>query len=160
MPLQNIQRFLIEFLPSHTTYIRPRPKRLIPLLPLSLPAIPPAMSMFGNNQRAKDDPQYSVLPGGHGPSRLLQGKKRRNLLLALGLLVAGVLVLVWARQPHDVLPSIPSFTAETTLPPLYSDFHRAELALPQHDTRHPFAGGRKYMWVADHAQCELQFFVW
>ncbi|EKM48643.1 uncharacterized protein PHACADRAFT_266233 [Phanerochaete carnosa HHB-10118-sp] len=36
------------------------------------------------------------------------------------------------------------------LPPLYPEYHRAELALPQHDPRRPFEGGRKYMWVADH----------
>ena len=41
------------------------------------------------------------------------------------------------------------------LPPLYPEWHRAELALPQHDDpSRAFDGGRKYMWVSDHTQCE------
>ncbi|GJE88479.1 O-fucosyltransferase family protein [Phanerochaete sordida] len=47
---------------------------------------------------------------------------------------------------------VPGFHYEP-LPPLYPEYHRAELALPQHD--HPgraFEGGKKHMWVADHMQ--------
>ncbi len=35
-------------------------------------------------------------------------------------------------------------------PPLYERYHRAELALPQHDTEHAFSQGQKYLWVNNH----------
>ena len=35
-------------------------------------------------------------------------------------------------------------------PPLYEEYHRAELALPQHDTTDPFSNGKKYLWVNNH----------
>ena len=110
--------------------------------------------MFGNDTRPKNDVEMSTLPGGHGLSRSLQAKKRRNLFVGLGLFITAVFMFAWLRQPHDVLSNIPVLST-STLPPLYREYHNAELALPQHDTRHPFANGRKYMWVADHAQCEF-----
>lgn len=51
---------------------------------------------------------------------------------------------------HHTSPHTPG-----VLPPLYPAYHRAELALPQHDESDPFAGGKKYLWVANHVQCEL-----
>ncbi|EKM50148.1 uncharacterized protein PHACADRAFT_200992 [Phanerochaete carnosa HHB-10118-sp] len=36
------------------------------------------------------------------------------------------------------------------LPPLYPEFRKAELALPQHHVKDPFADGQKYLWVASH----------
>ncbi|GJE89657.1 O-fucosyltransferase family protein [Phanerochaete sordida] len=36
------------------------------------------------------------------------------------------------------------------LPPLYPEFRKAELALPQHHVKDPFANGQKYLWIASH----------
>lgn len=40
------------------------------------------------------------------------------------------------------------------LPPLYHDVRAAELALPQHFVKDPFANGQKYLWIEAHTQCE------
>lgn len=37
-----------------------------------------------------------------------------------------------------------------TLPPLYAASRAREAALPQHLTVDPFAGGRKFLWIAGH----------
>lgn len=43
------------------------------------------------------------------------------------------------------------------LPPLYPEFKKAELALPQHHVKDPFAAGQKYLWVASHVSCKQGF---
>lgn len=35
-------------------------------------------------------------------------------------------------------------------PPLFGQYHQAELAFPQHHVGDPFAGGKKYLWVENH----------
>ena len=35
-------------------------------------------------------------------------------------------------------------------PPLYGNYHAAELALPQHDAKTAFERGQKYLWVNNH----------
>ena len=35
-------------------------------------------------------------------------------------------------------------------PPLYGEYHVAELALPQHDPNTAFVQGQKYLWVNNH----------
>lgn len=52
--------------------------------------------------------------------------------------------------PPYQAPSIPN---EPAYPPTYSDYHRAELQLPQHhwDQTHP-AGGEKFFFVAGHTK--------
>ncbi|KAI0635224.1 hypothetical protein C8Q77DRAFT_1106760 [Trametes polyzona] len=64
----------------------------------------------------------------------------RTLLILLGIL-AGAAVVVFV------------YILNIPLPPLYSRFHEAELALPQHDASLPFPEGRegRYLWVANHA---------
>ena len=71
-----------------------------------------------------------------------------TFLLALYIVSVGA-ELPWHRaaQVKEEAP------VEEVLPPLYPEFHRAELELPQHFGQRPFAEGRKYMWVADHTQC-------
>ncbi|KAI0674359.1 hypothetical protein C8Q78DRAFT_589150 [Trametes maxima] len=74
-------------------------------------------------------------------SYLLSVRRRlRTLLVVLGLLVSAAGALAY------YIYTIP-------LPPLYSRFHRAELALPQHNVSLLFPEGRegKYLWVANHA---------
>ena len=39
-------------------------------------------------------------------------------------------------------------------PPLFERYHLAEMALPQHHVKDPFAGGKKYLWVENHVHCE------
>ena len=40
-------------------------------------------------------------------------------------------------------------------PPLFGEYHRAELAMPQHHVSDPFAGGKKYLWVENHVHGEF-----
>ena len=92
-------------------------------------------------------------------SRVL--RHRRVVAALAGLLLAGALggayVLSYRAPARVPWPLPESMTAPD--PPLYPEFHRAELALPQHASREPFANGRKYMWVADHTQCECGLFL-
>ena len=45
-------------------------------------------------------------------------------------------------------------------PPLFGEYHVAEMAFPQHHVADPFANGRKYLWVENHVHgaCPV-FFV-
>ena len=44
-------------------------------------------------------------------------------------------------------------------PPLFSEYHQAEMALPQHHVKDPFANGKKYLWVENHVHgaCPVAF---
>ena len=44
-------------------------------------------------------------------------------------------------------------------PPLFGRYHEAEMALPQHHVKDPFAGGKKYLWVENHVHGESQHSV-
>ena len=35
-------------------------------------------------------------------------------------------------------------------PPLFGEYHRAEMTFPQHHVADPFANGRKFLWVENH----------
>ncbi|KAI0360624.1 hypothetical protein OH77DRAFT_704927 [Trametes cingulata] len=96
--------------------------------------------------------RYELLPTAAGPSKpqvysfqrvchpILVRRRVRTLLLCC------VLLLVGGLAGCIYVLSIP-------LPPLYSRFHEAELALPQHNVSLPFPEGRegRYLWVANHA---------
>lgn len=90
------------------------------------------------------------------PFRMSRLFKRRGIVL--GVLAASSFVLVLYLLHSSSRSTIGSAQDEKdpeVLPPLYEEYHRAELALPQHDdVRNAFAGGKKYMWVADHTQCK------
>ena len=51
--------------------------------------------------------------------------------------------------------SVALIFAPKPLPPLYEEFIEAEMAMPQHHVKDPFANGQKYFWVASHTQCEF-----
>ncbi|GJE89688.1 O-fucosyltransferase family protein [Phanerochaete sordida] len=75
---------------------------------------------------------------------LQQSLTLRRVLLGAGLVAALVYLCVagvkrWKKREF-----------ERNKPPLYEKYHHAELALPQHDTSDPFAGGKKYLWVNNH----------
>ncbi|PSR92063.1 hypothetical protein PHLCEN_2v4779, partial [Hermanssonia centrifuga] len=118
--------------------------------------------MFGgvlDSPRSRTGPDYDLLPTSEKPGtgRLALGasrwlKRRRNLVVFLGLTASSILVffyLVW----HQGASEIVSKDGLEILPPLYPEFHNAELVLPQHsDPRQAFTDGKKYLWVADHTQ--------
>lgn len=120
--------------------------------------------MFGGDQRSGGGPDYELLPTADGksttrvsfgPSRWL--KRRRNLAAFVLLVASAALVLFYLLfyQPPPEPVAVEEEGAEQPLPPLYREYRQAELELPQHDHKNPFADGRKYLWVADHVQCEL-----
>ena len=83
-------------------------------------------------------------------------KARRKVLYTILAFFAGWLslfLLVVSFRTHQA-PWRWHWRLFSTLPPLYPEYHRAEVALPQHDLNNPFAGGRKYIWVASHAHCK------
>lgn len=89
-------------------------------------------------------------------SRLL---KRRRVVSTLFVFVATAVLVGFYNVPYDAAQSLwraapepQPQPVEEPLPPLYPEYHRAELALPQHDPSRAFEGGKKYMWVADHTQ--------
>lgn len=119
---------------------------------------------------ASSESQYAILPTSqdgqpgrmslsYRASRML--KRRGNGVILGVLLISFVFTAVYlvnstrtdAEDAHTSLLSNPE-TLAPALPPLYPEWHKEELALPQHhDVHNAFAGGRKYMWVADHTQC-------
>ena len=48
------------------------------------------------------------------------------------------------------------FQWERNKPPLYGEYHRAELAQPHHDVVNAFSRGKKYLWVNNHVSGEWQ----
>lgn len=132
--------------------------------PSRRPRRPAGRPMFASLFAGKKT-QYDLLPtqdgdGGRVPlsfraSRLF---KRRGNTLILGFLfmsfIVTTLYLVVPSSKVDAVHNVVSGSSEA-LPPLYPDYHREELALPQHFVDDPFAGGKKYMWVADHTQCKF-----
>lgn len=115
--------------------------------------------------------EYDLLPsserGGSGKqlplavraSRFL--RHRRVVVTLVSILVGGiVLVLYFVTFRATELPwqiskgDPPGEALSSVVIPLYPEYHRAELQLPQHANRRPFANGQKYLWVADHVQCE------
>ena len=86
-------------------------------------------------------------------SRILRHRRIISTLVAVVLGAAVITVYLVSYHVPDKVPWPLPEAMKTPDPPLYPEFHRAELALPQHENREPFAHGRKYMWVADHTQC-------
>ena len=116
--------------------------------------------MMDSSSRSGD---YDLLPTSEKRGATLYGhsrwiKRRRNLIIVLALAVSSLVVLRYLVPfPNNLGESmLPEslLGEEKPLPPLYPEYHQAELALPQHDRRNPFRDGRKYMWVADHTQCQ------
>ena len=86
--------------------------------------------------------------GSNGPCRsclhvLFVRRRLRTVLLVLALLVTASVAAV-------------TYVRNYPLPPLYSRFHQAELALPQHDASLPLpeGGHGRYLWIANHASSE------
>lgn len=83
------------------------------------------------------------------PGSRVQGLRKqltiRGIILWTALLVALVYgtVKLWQKWSY-----------ERNKPPLYEEYHRAELALPQHDTNNAFGNGKKYLWVNNHVSGE------
>ena len=122
--------------------------------------------MFGSYLfRSKDSGQeYDALPlsewGAGQPIpvhiRAVRALKRRRTIAAIfgALVVIILLLLTTARYRNGEVQLQLPFAEE--LPPLYPEYHRAELELPQHSDKNPFAGGRKYIWFASHVQGALR----
>lgn len=119
--------------------------------------------MYRNTPRSNGGPEYDLLPSSEWGSGRVQGftqgrwfKRRRTLFIFAALVASSVLVFYWLVYYNDVPKGVrpDPEPEELALPPLYPEYHHAELQLAHHDRRNPFAGGRKYMWVADHTQCE------
>lgn len=96
-------------------------------------------------------------------SRVL--RHRRIVVALASVLVGTVLLVVYlvsfraAEVPWQITDKTSQAHVDTTLPPLYPEFHREELQLPQHDLRNPFANGKKYLWVANHVQCTIRLLL-
>lgn len=119
---------------------------------------PDARSWSPDAARASYDPLSSSEWGGgkHIPLSLRASRvlmRRRTAIIAIAVFVT-VLVGLSLVTFHEDIPWTASEKLPEPLPPLYPEYHQAELALPQHDVRRPFEGGRKYMWVSDHTQCK------
>ncbi|KAI0646357.1 hypothetical protein C8Q79DRAFT_1050023 [Trametes meyenii] len=117
-------KWLVDFLPSRAR------KTEYELLPSTAP---------GGSSSAR---RACIGQGLRRVSHFLSVRRRlRALLVVLGLLAcAGAAALAY-------------YVFTIPLPPLYSRFHEAELALPQHNVSLPFPEGRegKYLWIANHA---------
>ena len=120
--------------------------------------------MVGTDPRARaSSAQYDLLPttekGITFPfsSTRFGLKRRRNIIVSVALISTSVLVFLYLLYNRPAPGSLEAALESTDqpLPPLYSKYHEAELALPHQDLKHPFAGGKKYMWSADHVQCRF-----
>ena len=93
---------------------------------------------------------------------------RRALILLACLFVAAVYaVRVWTAHEHVLVADKKHDTHheeqkkplnwdDLPKPPLFGRYHEAEMALPQHHVKDPFAGGKKYLWVENHVHGESQ----
>ena len=85
-------------------------------------------------------------------------RRRRRLVFASVCIV--VVVSLWTayyliRHPEFWRrTTILKIIGPPTLPPLYPEWREAERWLPQQNVADPFVGGRKYLWLANHPQCE------
>ncbi|PSR92064.1 hypothetical protein PHLCEN_2v4780 [Hermanssonia centrifuga] len=79
-------------------------------------------------------------------------KRRRSLIVSLFALVGVISLTVYLAVHLEVgrRRFWLKIFGPADLPPLYPEFRQAELELPQHYAKDPFAGGQKYLWVASH----------
>ena len=117
--------------------------------------------MYGNDPRSSVGSNPPILPAYEwataGRVQRTRWLRRRHNLLALGVLVASsFFVFYYLANYHGVTEELvrDPEQEEQPLPPLYPEYHHAELALPHHDRKNPFADGRKYLWIASHTQCQ------
>jgi hypothetical protein len=80
---------------------------------------------------------------GSRSSNLTRRITPRNVLIGVGLLA--FVVFAASRWREYV---------EESKPPLYGEYHRAELELPQHNSTDAFSHGEKYLWVNNHVSGE------
>ena len=115
--------------------------------------LPSSESRYG--RLPTQDIESEGVPRSSRTSWLFKFKRKGNLRI-LGFVVAGFIMIAvylvssYGTEDINIRVSVPE-----PLPPLYSEYHKEELVLPQHDVDNAFAGGKKYMWVADHTQCRM-----
>lgn len=110
--------------------------------------------------------EYDRLPASEGgapsasrlsPVAAWLKRHRRKLVLAFFIFIVSTLWIVYYLVHHPEFwrrKLVLQLRGFRNLPPLYPEFTRAEAQLPQHHTNDPFAGGRKYLWIASHPSCE------
>jgi hypothetical protein len=120
--------------------------------------------MFGSVTSQPPPPRsdYDALPssergGAKQPPLFLRASrffKRRQIIVVILTIVTSTFLLILYTST-TAQNNVSWIHPRDTLPPLYPEYHRAELQLPQHFDKHPFSNGKKYMWVADHTQCMI-----
>lgn len=119
------------------------------------------LSRFLGRAHAKvHNPDYDLLPTSEWstpPSIKISPigwvKRRRRLVFACILILVSVIAIALYSRQHPQFwrrKFVLKIFGPKELPPLYPEWKEAEAALPQHSSREPFAGGRKYLWVASH----------
>ena len=79
-------------------------------------------------------------------------KRRSTVRLLFALVCVATLLLLGATKLRQ--PAARLVKRIVDPPPLYGEWHRAELALPQHNAARAFDGGKKYLLVNNHVAGE------
>lgn len=90
------------------------------------------------------------------PFRWLTRRVSRTILFIFTVLAILTCLRIFVTLPQPD-PQEEEVTPDPLFPPLYSKYHEAELAYPQHNPDLPYPEGRegKYIWMANHVHGEL-----